>query len=267
MGSMGRLGRGRSLAPFIAVALVAGTSAAAAQAGNRAARRGQDDRHHRGSGCALNQPQSAIKHVIYLQFDNVHLTRDKPRTCRATWSKMPNLLNFLTDNGTVDSNHHTPLIAHTGNDILTSITGLYGSDQGQPVSNSYRYYNPNGITIRPRPSRTGPTASPTRPRPRRATPRRRWSLPQGKMTPAPWVGYTRAGCDFGSVATANTVLENTKIDVPKVFGATSPEAAELAANPSLAYADFVGIGVHCAKDSTLCANSAKRQARPAARRA
>ena len=36
----------------------------------------------------------------------------------------------------------------------------------------------------------------------------------GKIAPAPWVPYTRAGCDVGEVATANTVLENTGIDIP-----------------------------------------------------
>jgi hypothetical protein len=43
--------------------------------------------------------------------------------------------------------------------------------------------------------------------------------------------------------------------VPKVFGANSPEAAEAAdkTNHNLAQTDFVGIGVHCAKDSRLCA--------------
>src|SRR5262249_3551600 len=29
-----------------------------------------------------------------------------------------------------------------------------------------------------------------------------------KTTPAPWVTYTRAGCDVGNVSVANTVLEN-----------------------------------------------------------
>jgi len=255
MGSMGTLGRGRGLAPFIAVALVAGTSAAAAQAGTAQHGAAKAAVTTADPGCVLSQPTSAIKHVIYLQFDNVHLTRDNPNV-PSDLQQMPHLLNFLTGNGTVDSNHHTPLIAHTGNDILTSITGLYGSNHGQPVANSYRYYNPNGTTnsaasfaywtdgvadsSTPTPSDTAPTMV----------------TPQGKMTPAPWVGYTRAGCDFGAVATANTILENTKIDVPKVFGAASPEAAELAANPNLAFTDFVGIGVHCAKDSALCAGSA-----------
>jgi len=30
----------------------------------------------------------------------------------------------------------------TGTDILTQLTGLYGDRMGQPISNSYRYFNP-----------------------------------------------------------------------------------------------------------------------------
>jgi hypothetical protein len=77
----------------------------------------------------------------------------------------------------------------------------------------------------------------------------------GKIAPAPWVPFTRAGCDFGAVATANTILENTAIDIPTVFGAGSPEAMEVASNPGQAFADFVGIGVHCAQDSGIYAQS------------
>src|SRR5258706_985464 len=82
----------------------------------------------------------------------------------------------------------------------------------------------------------------------------------GLIAPAPWVPFTRAGCDFGAVATANTILENTAIDIPTVFGAGSDEAIEVAANPGQAFADFVGIGIHCAQGSTLCAASSR--ARP-----
>jgi hypothetical protein len=57
---------------------------------------------------------------------------------------MPHLLNFLTSNGTVLSNTHTPLIAHTADDSLTIYTGLYGDRHGQPVSNSYKTFNPDG---------------------------------------------------------------------------------------------------------------------------
>ena len=63
--------------------------------------------------------------------------------------------------------------------------------------------------------------------------------------------YTRAGCDVGAVATANVELENTSVDIPKVFGPNSPEAKQLAADtdpfkdPEVA--DYDGVAVHCAK--------------------
>jgi hypothetical protein len=204
------------------------------------------------TSCALDPANGEIKHVIYLQFDNVHLTRDNPNV-PSDLEQMPNLLNFLTSNGTVDANHHTPLIAHTANDILTSLTGVYGDRHGQPIANSYRYFKPDGT------SNTGVSfaywtdglfdpavANPTDTAPTMTT-------PDGKVAPAPWVSYTRAGCDFGSVSTANTILENTGPDLPKVFGAGSPEVAEGLANPALAQTDFVGIGVHCAQGSAVCA--------------
>jgi hypothetical protein len=74
-------------------------------------------------------------------------------------------------------------------------------------------------------------------------------------TPAPWVPFTRAGCNFGSVATANTILENTAIDTPTVFGLNSPEVQEVKTNPKQAFADFVGIGIHCAQGNALCSST------------
>src|SRR5262249_55469747 len=76
----------------------------------------------------------------------------------------------------------------------------------------------------------------------------------GRQTPAPWVPYTRAGCDFGSVAAADTELENTTPDVPDVFGANSPQAkeAEDRMQQAKASADFEGLAIHCAAASSLC---------------
>ena len=209
------------------------------------------------TGCTLGKNGNPTKHVIYLQFDNVHFTRDNANV-PSDLEQMPHLLSFLKSNGTVDDNHHTPLIAHTGTDILTSLTGMYGSHMGQPIANSYRYYKPNGTTAAAgtfaywtdgvydfstnNPSDTKPTMT----------------TPDGKIAPAPWAAFTKAGCDFGSVAAANTILENNKIDLPKVFGDSSPEVAEGNANPDLATTDFVGIGIHCAKNSKLCANGHTR---------
>jgi hypothetical protein len=73
----------------------------------------------------------------------------------------------------------------------------------------------------------------------------------GKNAPAPWVPFTRAGCDVGAYSTANIVIERTPFDVVKVFGAGSPEASESNSQQSI---DFAGIAVHCAKGSTICSN-------------
>ncbi|HEX6778300.1 MAG TPA: hypothetical protein VF099_08875 [Ktedonobacterales bacterium] len=207
------------------------------------------------SGSCKLGPDGQIKHVIYVQFDNTHFTRDNPNV-PSDLEQMPNLLNFIEGNGVLDDNHHTPLISHTATDILTSLTGVYGSDHGVPVSNSFRYFLPNGT------SNTGvsfaywtaPLFDPSNPvSPTDTLPN--MLTAQGKNAPAPWVPYTRAGCNVGSVATANTILENTAIDIPTVFGANSPQAAEVASNPGQAFADFVGIGVHCAKGNAMCSDA------------
>src|SRR6266851_10041981 len=95
--------------------------------------------------CTRKSAHGQIQHVIYVQFDNTHFTRDNPNV-PSDLEQMPNLLNFIENNGVLLSNHHTPLISHTATDILTSLTGVYGDNHGVPVSNSFRYFNPNGTT-------------------------------------------------------------------------------------------------------------------------
>jgi len=196
----------------------------------------------------------------------VHYTRDNPNV-PSDLEQMPNLLSSITGNGTLISHEHTPLIAHTADDIVTSETGLYGSDQGMPIANEYNYYTPSGST-----DTAGSFAYWTDPIVDYST---STGAPvgdhaytmigaNGKNTPAPWVPYTRTGCDFGSVAAANTELENTTPDVPDVYGANSPEAKE-AENPKLqnkASADFMGLSVHCALGSAACAHGGVADALP-----
>ncbi len=208
--------------------------------------------------CALGANGTSVKHVIYIQFDNVHYTRDNPNV-PSDLQQMPNLLNFITGNGTLIAREHTPLIAHTADDIVTSETGLYGSGQGVPIANEYNYYTPSGSThtagsfaywTDPVVDYNTTTSAPV------GDSDHTLVTAQGKNTPAPWVPYTRAGCDFGSVAAADTELENTLPDIPLVYGANSAEAKE-AENPKLANkaeADFMGLSVHCAHGSTVCAN-------------
>src|SRR5205814_9230748 len=84
---------------------------------------------------------NGVKHVIYVQFDNTHLLRDNPNV-PSDLEQMPNLLNFIKNNGTLLTNDHTVLISHTATGILSSLTGVYPDRMGQPVSNSYRYFTP-----------------------------------------------------------------------------------------------------------------------------
>src|SRR5438552_5896521 len=88
---------------------------------------------------------NGVQHVINIVFDNVHFSRDNPNV-PSDLEQMPHLLNFLKQNGTVFSNSHTPLIAHTADDSLSIYTGLYGDRHGQPLTNSYKTYNPDGST-------------------------------------------------------------------------------------------------------------------------
>ncbi|MGB2952125.1 MAG: hypothetical protein WBB74_01890 [Gaiellaceae bacterium] len=202
-------------------------------------------------GCQLG---NGIKHVIYVQFDNTHFRRDNPNV-PSDLEQMPHLLNYLRGNGTLMTNDHTALISHTATGILTSLTGVYPDRMGQPVSNSFRYFNPNGTTNLGVAFAywTAPLFDPTTSTPTDTTPQ--MINENGKIAPAPWVPFTRAGCDFGSIGTANTVLENTAVDIPTVFGPGSPEAQEVKSNPDQAFADFVGIAVHCTAASVLCSPS------------
>jgi len=207
------------------------------------------------SGCNLKSARGDIKHVIFIQFDNVHFTRDNPNV-PSDLEQMPHLLNFLVNNGTFSSNHHTPLISHTADDIITSLTGVYGERHGQPVANSFNYFNPNssdglGSTFT---SSFTYWTDPVDPSTPSADPTFSLLTAQGKNAPAPWVPFTRAGCNVGAASIANMELENTGKDIINVFGAGSPEAAEAAANSSKATADFVGIAIHCAAGDALCAS-------------
>jgi hypothetical protein len=217
------------------------------------------------STCQLG---NGVKHVVSLVFDNVHFFRDNPNV-PSDLEQMPHLLNFLKSNGTVLSNVHTPLIAHTADDSLTIYTGLYGDRHGQPVSNSYKTYNPDGTTD-PATSFAYWTApvSDTKNPPTAGhdmTPSMVYSdtVPASgapdRQTPAPWVPFTRAGCTVGDFSTANMVLENVPRDLPAVFGPNSPEAAQAAADPNpfknAEVADYIGEAVHCAQSDAICANA------------
>src|SRR2546428_4768514 len=254
--------RSRALAAAL-VAVLATVSATALS-------RDQVARATSASGCQLSSVKGDIKHVIYIQFDNVHLRRDRADV-PSDLELMPHLLNFMRDNGTLLTNDHTILISHTAGGILSAMTGLYPDRMGATVTNSYGYFPPSGI-------------------PAFTTSFKYWTdlvddatgvrdpLPNmitdgQKTTPAPWVPFTRAGCDVGGVGLANIELENTGTgpfgDMSQVLGTGSPEWTEAAASNAApsgtaarakAQTDFVGIAIHCGSGGGLCAGSPNARA-------
>ena len=205
------------------------------------------------AACQLKSPSGQVKRVVHIVFDNVHLRRDNPNV-PSDLEQMPNLLNFILNNGTISGNHHTPLISHTATDILTAQTGVYGDRMGIPVSNSYGFFRPDGSV--------GFTNSFLY-----------WTAlggdgkPQminelGKTAPAPWVPFTRAGCDVGGFSVANIEFERLPDDVTTFFGAGS--AVDTAVRAQLASpnaatrqqpnTDYLGIAIHCGLNSPLCNN-------------
>jgi Type I phosphodiesterase / nucleotide pyrophosphatase len=172
-----------------------------------------------GPKCNLG---NGIKHLIQIQFDNVHLRRDNPNV-PSDLEQMPNLLNFMLRNGTVSGNHHTPLISHTANDIVTTLTGVYPDRHGIPVANSYRVFNGNNHPSFSHSSFIYWTATD-------ATEGKPVLVNEiGKNAPAPWVAFTRAGCEFGAYSIANMEFETLPGDIGVVYGTSSPEYAAVQA--------------------------------------
>ena len=213
---------------------LAGTSLTATHAATSAASAARIKLVDDSASCHLG---NGIQHVVQLTFDNVHFFRDNPNV-PSDLELMPNLLNFFTSNGTILSNNHTPLIAHTADDILTTYSGLYGDRQGDGIANDYQSYNKNGpnatfgtsdsdtaftywtdsIADNGAPS-TGADTNPNMvyssvPPATASSPVSPTSTP-----PAPWVPFTKAGCNVGDVATANQELESTSPDMAEAFGA------------------------------------------------
>ncbi len=102
--------------------------------------------------CQLNSPRGKVQHVVTIIFDNTHFQRDPARDgstlVPSDLEQMPHLLNFIKNNGVLLSNHHTQLISHTSDDIITILTGVYPSRHGvATAANSYLEYKADGTTL------------------------------------------------------------------------------------------------------------------------
>src|SRR5436309_7984028 len=215
----------------IALALAAVTAGSIAQAGPGTAAAANGE-----SGCKLHGNGTDLKHVIYLQFDNTHLFRDRSNFA-SDLEQMPHLMNFLRDDGTLSDNEHTILISHTAGGILSSLTGLYPDRNGQAVSNSYGFFRPNGSVGFSSSfkywtdSVDGGNPATVPPTPSADT---NFNMVNGdygsaKNTPAPSVPWARAGCDVGNVSTANAVLENNNAITFRAGPTTLAAAASIGA--------------------------------------
>ena len=198
---------------------------------------------------AACQLGNGIEHVVYVEFDNVHFTRDNPNV-PSDLEQMPHLLNFIKQNGTLDAGDHAVLISHTANDILTTQTGLYSDDDGIAVANNFGVFDPAGVAFPSSFFYWTDLVKDITP----ATMDSTFALttPSGENVPAPWVPFTRAGCDVGAYSTANIVLERSPFDVAKVFGNPSSQLSEAEPNRTN---DFIGEAIHCTQGSTLCSTA------------
>ncbi len=209
------------------------------------------------TGCQLG-PGGSIKHVIVVQFDNVHLVRDNPNV-PSDIEQIPALYNFMKDNGTLLANDHTVLISHTSDGILSTETGLYPDEFGGGVANTFPYLNPSAKSGTSTTSLFTYWTDPTN-----ATSDPLYTLihanngsATGVNTPAPWVAFTRAGCDFAGVGSADMEFENDTSDLKNVYGANSTQsqfgnwsyntAYDQYNDPgsNLGETDYEGLAIHC----------------------
>ena len=264
----------RNLAVAVGVAAVISGLVAAqlAQARPTAARTSASPA---ASGCSLGANGNPIKHLIYLQFDNVHFRRDRADV-PSDLEQMPHLLNFLTGNGTVLTNDHTILISHTAGGILSSLTGLYPDRNGQTVSNSYGFYRPDSsvgfsssfkywtdqvdAVNDPKPNMVtdGGRTRPRRgcPSPAPAATSAGWARPtSSSRTRTPTRRVTSPACSDRGRTSSTRPCSNAKSTDPKVKGQTQT--------------DFVGIAIHCGNDptSSKCVTNDQRPRRHTGRRA
>lgn len=198
------------------------------------------------AACDLRSRGGAISRVVHIELDNLHLRRDNPNV-PSDLEQTPHLRDFLLRNGTIGSNHQTTPLAQTPTDTLTALTGLHGDRLGVPIgdgigtfrsdgsvgfSSAFAYWTASGDDDKPL-----------------------MLADTGGTVPAPWVPFTRAGCDVGAFATTGLTLQDVT-DVATVFGASEARAA--VSDRAKAYAELVGVAIHCARGSTLCSNAHAR---------
>ncbi len=197
------------------------------------------------AACELRSRGGAIKRVVHLQFDNLHLLRDNPDV-PSDLEQMPHLAAFLAGAGTLIGNARGAPAAQSASAALTVLTGLHGDRMGVPLGDSYgSFRSDGGVGFASAFGYWTATGGDGRPLLLADT---------GRTVPAPWVPFTRAGCDVGAFATNGLTLQRLGSD-----GAGVLDARAASGDPAQAGADLLGIAIHCAHSSPLCSSA---QARP-----
>src|SRR5262249_39892274 len=90
---------------------------------------------------------------------------------------------------------------------MTSLTGVYGEKMGIPIGNTILYFSGGSSNSTSSfaywTDKLGKTSVP------------HMVDQRGKIHPAPWVPFTRAGCDVGAFSVANIEFENTTSDIAR----------------------------------------------------
>lgn len=199
------------------------------------------------AACELHARMGTITRVVQIQLENVHLSRDEPLV-PSDLEQMPRLREFFTSNGTIGSNRRAALPSQRAPDLLAVLTGLLGDRMGIPIGDSYGSFHSDGSVDFSSAfgywTTTGGDGKPL------------MLADSGKTAAAPWVPFTQAGCDVGAFAVTGLTLQRLDAAVANVLGTS--EAAAAARDRVGAEADLLGIAIHCARNSRICANAHAR---------
>ena len=223
--------RSTVVAAFVVLMLTCAVGAPAALA------HGGDRSHHPrpSQGCGF---ANGIKHVIYLQFDNTHLFRDRPRVSPSDLEQMPHLLGFMrqqrarSTTTTTRSSSRTPRAASSRR-LHRPLPGSPRPD-GHPTPTATSRTTARAPPRRP--SSTGPTSStPTAPAGRRAAQHGQRRLrpaqddagPVGALHPRRLRLRRRRDARTSCSRTPRRAANG---DMTKVFGQGSPEWNEALAS-------------------------------------
>jgi len=215
------------------------------------------------AACGLQSADNRIKHVVHIQFrQTCILRRDNPNVPSDPRADAQPASISCRTMGTVErQSPHTADLAHRNRHPYRAHGRLRRTAWVVPVSNSYGLFFAMMAPSEFSSSFLYWTALSGDGKPLLIN-------ENGKTFPAPWVPFTRAGCDVGAFSIANMEFESLPADVRTVFGTDSPEDVSVSAALALSRTTreraprarrrtpTISVSrLHCAQGSPLCNNS------------